>query len=338
MKRMYICFLCLLIMTFAACDGENDHGQASEPRAETAAPVQTQAAEPSDSLAAFRWEMKPPVMAVADFGFPNLEGDSGIMGYLQRVYPQWLAEHGFVAEIAGEQTVETCGYDRWGNLLCIVPGDPESAVTVRVMLELDHSPYTREVVAYQSETGEPILLLADFSEGVTVCVEVVSSDGRGVRWTPCWGIAEPIAESTALGGLVMDFSPPWEESPYLHALSLGWGIPEPEELLNTGWRSYCYAMDLVDNSVPDDNGGWVMLYDVGQMGEYTLSYTGSWEYEAGQLHLTLVPKLENGVFVDDSFPVLMLEGELWIGRSESGTGLPHFYEDQLADILEQPKG
>ena len=36
--------------------------------------------------------------------------------------------------------------------------------------------------------------------------------------------------------------------------------------------------------------------------------------------------------------VLMLDGELWIGRNEYGIGLPHFYADTLADVLNQPKG
>jgi hypothetical protein len=42
--------------------------------------------------------------------------------------------------------------------------------------------------------------------------------------------------------------------------------------------------------------------------------------------------------VDDSFPVLMLDGILWIGQNENGLGLPCFNEDQSMDMLEQPKG
>jgi len=34
----------------------------------------------------------------------------------------------------------------------------------------------------------------------------------------------------------------------------------------------------------------------------------------------------------------MLDGELRIGRTATGTGLPHFYSDMLMDTLEQPKG
>ena len=128
------------------------------------------------------------------------------------------------------------------------------------------------------------------------------------------------------------------EDPYLYAISQGWRKPELWELVNTGWRSYLdYALDLMDDSVPGNNGGWATVYDMNENGAYTESYTGSWSYENGMLYLSLVPK-GNGYLVDDSFPVLMLDGDLWIGRNEYGTGLPHFYADTLADVLDQPKG
>ena len=92
------------------------------------------------------------------------------------------------------------------------------------------------------------------------------------------------------------------------------------------------------NSVPGDNGGWAKLYDVDEIGAYTESYSGYWQYEDGLLYLSLVPTKGNGVFVDDSFPLLMLDGGLRIGRTANGTGLPHFYSDMLMDTLEQPKG
>ena len=142
------------------------------------------------------------------------------------------------------------------------------------------------------------------------------------------------------------FRPVWDdcpdystESPYDYAISQGWRLPVLGELMNSNWLSWNgYALDLMDDSVPGDNGGWAILYDVDEIGAYTESYSGSWSYEDGMLHLSLVPINGNGVFVDDSFPVLMLDGQLWIGRNSSGLGLPHFYSDTLADVLDQPKG
>ena len=129
------------------------------------------------------------------------------------------------------------------------------------------------------------------------------------------------------------------ESPYDYALSEGWQVPELSELMDTFWLSWSgYALELADDSVPGDNGGWAKLYDVDEIGAYTESYSGYWQYEDGLLYLSLVPANGNGVFVDDSFPVMMLDGELRIGRSANGTGLPHFNSDMLMDTLEQPKG
>ena len=130
------------------------------------------------------------------------------------------------------------------------------------------------------------------------------------------------------------------EDPYQYNLSQGWYVPELWELMDTEWLSQTcyYAMDLTDDSVPDDNGGWAVIYDEDFSGAYTTSYTGSWWYEDGMLHLSLVPEYGDGYFIDESFPVLMRDGELWIGRNDYGSGLPHFYSDQLADTLEQPMG
>lgn len=129
------------------------------------------------------------------------------------------------------------------------------------------------------------------------------------------------------------------ESPYDYAQSEGWQAPELSQLMDTFWLSWNgYALELMDDGTPGDNGGWAKLYDVDEIGAYTESYSGYWQYEDDLLHLSLVPAKGNGVFVDDSFPVLMLDGELRIGRTENGTGLPHFSSDMLMDTLEQPKG
>lgn len=139
-------------------------------------------------------------------------------------------------------------------------------------------------------------------------------------------------------GLEYDQGESNEEDPYAYAEGQGWQAPELSQLMDTFWLSWGgYALELADDSVPGDNGGWAKIYDVNENGAYTESYSGSWSYEAGVLHLSLVP-LGNGYLVDDGFPVLMLGGELRIGRTENGIGLPHFYADMLMDTLQQPKG
>ena len=91
-----------------------------------------------------------------------------------------------------------------------------------------------------------------------------------------------------------------------------------------------YALELAD--------GRAAIYDVDEIGAYTQSQSGSWRYEDGLLHLSLVPTAGNGEFMDESFPVLMLDDRLWIARSSSDAGLPHFYTDTMEDLLTQPKG
>ena len=473
MKKLFAWMLAaVMLVSLAACN--------EAPPPETTVPTQTttpkKPAEPTDPLSVLRSEMEPPVMAVADFGFPNLSGDFEIMDYLLDEYPQWMSAHDFILNMPQERIIRTGGYDDWCNLVCIVPKDPKASVTVRVMQYLDKEPYTKESVAYSSQTGEPILLLANISEAYEVSVEVIDSTGRGLTWLPYWESCDPIPEGDYGGAHVMYFTPDSEKSAYQRALDYGWVVPdgsfmrnhmwksstlgyqlelyytpseifdgeayiweydytgedgydyfeityqghwcfedgklhlkltglmgdvvegdfpiltdpdgydwlgiyrteagvglpqffddmtyddlepmggdaisafayaisqgwqEPtlEELVNSQWMSDCrYAMDLLDDGVSGDNAGEVIIYDVADSGAYTVSYTGSWSFEDGMLHLMLVPKNADGYFIDDSFPILMLDEQLWLGRNEYGNCLPYFYSDMMADILWQPKG
>lgn len=458
-----------MLLTLAACGGKTPYPGTTDPALSATANTQN---DPQDALSALRADMKPPVIAVANFHFPELSDNFGIMDYLLDEYPNWMAENDFIRNMPDERVVITCGYEAWANLVCVVPYDPLSTVSVKAVRLAEEGSDGQENVVYRSESGEPILLLAEISDYVTVSVEVVDSEGRGVTWYPYWENAVPIPEDGYSGHLVMDFSPAseksayqnaldsgwtvpdasfltnhywqsdygyqlelyynpgeiydgnayiyeddgtgyyvcayqgfwryangmlhlnmkdyyddsivfdadipiladpfWEgrlgifrqddgtglpqfgdyieydelspissniESPYEYALSEGWQIPELWELADSFWLSGCgYALELTDDSVPDDNGGWAAIYDVDEIGAYTQSYSGSWRYEEGMLYLSLIPEFGDGVLVDGSFPVLMLDGQLWIGRNDYGECLPHFYSDMLADILDQPKG
>jgi len=477
MKRICAGLLAGLLLSLAAC--------AQVPGPETTAPTLapgpekptelTEPAQPTDPLSTLRAAMKPPVIAVANLGFPELSEEYEIMDYLLDEYPQWMAQQDYLANIPGERIIRTCGYDAWANLLCIVPRDPDSSVMVRVMQYLDHEPYTREYVVYSSDSGDPILLLADIAEDILVTVEVVDSQGRGVRWWPYWDGYEVIPEEDYSGAHVMNFTPTSEKTSYQRALESGWTVPEDgslrnhmwqsdwdyrlelyydpgenfdggayiyeydysgtdaydpyiityqgvwryhdgtlylelgdnsgnplttqlrilthpdhygwlgiyptedgvglpqfhdysdydelrplgtdatspyenalfqgfrpptaEELVNTEWVSDCrYALDLLDDGVPGDNAGEATLYDVSADGAYTVSHTGTWQLKEDTLHLLLVPQAGDGVFIDDSFPVLILDETLWLGRNGQGNCLPGFSSDMLADILFQSKG
>lgn len=458
MKRL-ICIVLILFLLAAltACGREVESTGQTLPQPE----------EATDSLSALRAGMKPPVIGIADFGFPELSQAYDIMDYLGEEYPEWLERNEYVRDMPRERIIRTCGPDICAQLLCVVPRDPASTVSVNSMRYEDG----KEAVVYRSESGEPILLLADISEEVKISVVVVDSEGRGVSWQPYWGNYDPIPADGHYGALVMDFTPTpektaydrfvdsgwfapdvtlladrcWQSdygyalelfyepgqmydgtaylydvyedgesalayagkwvlsngalgldmghvsdgsltirgefpvltdpgyagwlaiapdpdgtvlphfyeglqidelcpadgdglSAYDYAISSGWRMPEFSELKETFWLSWeGYALELAADAVPDYNGGWARLYDVGEIGEYTASYNGIWSYENSLLYLSLVPLKDDGYLVDDSFPVLMLDGTLWIGRNESGLGLPYFTEDQRMDVLEQPK-
>ena len=472
MKRHLILVLVFSLLLLSGCQ-EQPHAPNTNPPVSQTDPGQTTPTEPADSLSALRAAMMPPVMAVADFGFPELSEDFGIMDYLLDEYPQWLSEHDFVANIPEDRIIRTCGYDDWGILVCVVPRDPKSSIRVKVMQHMDEEPYWKETVVYRSDSGEPILLLANTSESMPITVEVIDSEGRGADWRPYWENCDPIPEGDYGGAHVMYFTPESEKTPYQRALEQGWVVPDEafyrnhlwesfwsyrlelfydpgqiydgsafiyeydwteedgdytityqgswsygdgnlclkltdsdgdvvdlelsilthpeyygwlcifpgeedeclpvfagsadydelsplgsdatspyenalyagfrkpkvEDLVNTAWESFWdYAMDLNDDGVPGDNGGDLVLYDVNKDGGYTQSYTGTWRLEEDMLHLLLIPTNENGVFIDDSFPVLIRDEELWIGRNEQGNCLPWFYDDVIADTLVMSKG
>lgn len=476
MKRLFLCILAMLLLLTAAC--EKEPPVPTQPQATTPTQAQTEPTvptQPTDPLSLFREEMKPPIMAVADFGFPTLSEDFGILDYLMDEYPAWMAEHDFIAAIPQERTVLTCQFDdwdAWGNLLCIVPRDPMATLSVTVARYTDDEMTPTEEVAYRSETGEPILLLADISDGIDISVVITDGNGQSISWVPYWEFCEVLSGDGTYGSHVMYFSPVSEKTAYQKALDSGWVVPdrsfladhywwsdygysmvlyynpgqiydgiaylyeddgtgvhcvtyhgnwqfkrgnlylnmkhvddgtvkfqgdfpilvdsdgngwlaifrtengiglpqffdgieydelapmgsdatspyenalyegfrqpEAEELVNTAWVSLCnYAIDLNDDGVPGNNGGEAVLYDINEDGGYIQSYTGTWQLEGSMLHLLLIPENEDGVFIDDSFPILILDEKLWIGRNEYGNCLPWFYDDLMADVLTIAKG
>lgn len=463
MKKM---FALLALAASFLLHGCSEHTPAAT-AANTPEPSYVQSSQPEDALSALRSDMKPPVMAVADLGFPTLSEEFGIMDYLLKEYPRWMEENDFIRNIPETRIVNTCGEEAWAQLLCIVPKDPAASVSVEVVRHLEAAPYTQTDVVYSSTAGEPILLLADISDSADVFVIVTDSEGRGLSWMPYWETYQVIPEDAHPGALVMYFTPESERtaysicleegwtvpddffltdhyfhsdyayglellyypgdaydgdaniyepdasgnytmaysghwrytdgklhldmvsdfdssigfrgdfpillspdsqaylrifrtedgvglpqfyeempadevldlgsgplSPYDYAVSQGWEVPEFGQLMNSAYNSQNgYALDLMEDEIPGDNGGAALIYEVGETGAYTQSYSGFWQYTDGRLHLSLLPLHSDALPVEDTFPVLTLDGALWIGRSESGLGLPYFYQDQLADTL-----
>ena len=467
-----------LLISAAGCTGGD-----TEPTGKTKLPMQTEGnetnqpetTEPSqpeqtDALTALRARMQEELIAVADFGFPELSESYEIMDYLQDQYPWWLEKNDFVRDMPEEQIILTCDYGTPANLVCIVPAVAGVTIQVNVGYILEEAPYEKWSIVYQSDKGEPILLLVSDADDMTVSVDIADGNGVESTWRPYKGGMEPFPGDARSDGLVLDFAPVYDGDAYEAALSRGWFVPDAEafrtyhywrsdyryllelnyepgemydgmawlytycgmselvgeefsanyqgywyyhngvlyldledyvsnklaielsvltntedasnvaifcnedsadmphfrenmkydvlktrasdtmsfydyalyegwrlpelhELNNTGWQSYLgYFLELKDDAVPGDNQGDAALYDVSESGAFTLTYTGTWSYADGMLHLLLVPQ-GNGQFIDDSFPVLMLDGQLMICLNESGNGLPGFAADTMSDVL-----
>lgn len=329
MKYRFLTLLLTLLLLLSAC-AQTEPGTETVPT-EPAAPVET-----GDSLSALRTDMKPPIVAVADFGFPELSAEFDEMDYLLDEYPNWMKKMDFISQIPEERIVRACDWEDWGQLLCIVPRDPAATVCVNLACWED-GVLTSEEVLYRSESGDPILLLTDLTEYALTTVLVTDSEGRGVSWSPYWGYFEAVPEEAYSGHLVMDFTPDSEKTPYELAVRQGWYVPRLGDLEGGFWlSSFGYGLELLDDAASGGNGGTAVIYDMNEMGELTESYNGHWSYENGMLQLSLVPLQDQGTLVDDTFPVLLDpwgDGSLWIGRSASGAGLPHFTQWLSCDEL-----
>lgn len=332
-KAIAIALALVMVLLLGACAKTDSPPQSS---AGPAAPSET-----ADALTALRTGMKPPIMAVADFGFPELSSEADVMNYLLDEYPSWMNEMDFIGRIPPERFVRACDWEAWGQLLCIVPRDPAATVCVNLAC-WDEGVLVSEEVLYRSESGDPILLLTDLTEYALTTVIVMDSDGRGVSWSPYWGYYEAVPDGGYAGHLVMDFSPESEKSPYDLAIRQGWQAPQIGDLEGGFWLSaFDYGLELQSDAIPGDHGGNAIIYDVDEIGALTESYRGNWSYEEGLLYLSLVPLQDSGVLVDDAFPVLLDpwgDGSLMICRSASGIGLPHFAEELSCDELLLSRG
>ena len=126
----------------------------------------------------------------------------------------------------------------------------------------------------------------------------------------------------------------YSDTAYDYALGNGWREPKIEEMTDSFWRCYNYALELREDAVPGDGCGEAAIYEVDENGAYTQKYSGYWAYQNSLLYLSLLPKSDDGFYIDDTFPVLMGDNQLWLGRSETGGALPYFTEE-LYDIFDR---
>lgn len=132
---------------------------------------------------------------------------------------------------------------------------------------------------------------------------------------------------------------PQTEEPQTEEPIITWYVPEFEEIVDTNWQSDSgYAIDLLEDSVLDDQAGEAIFYDVNEYSIYTEMYTGTWYLEDGKLHFYMVPGVWDTTIIECCVPVWKLDELLCLGRNEDGSALPYFSADMTEDVLYQTFG
>ena len=195
-------------------------------------------------------------------------------------------------------------------------------------------PYTQTETVYRSETGEPILLLAEISDYMDISVTVTDSQGRGVSWMPYWETCQAIPKDAYPGALVTYFTPESERTFYDAYLESGWTVPDEAFLRDHYFQSdYAYQLELT--YAPGElYDGDATIREPDDAGNYVMTYSGSWRYADGKLHLDMVSDFDSSIGFRGDFPILLSPyGEDYpcIFRTEEGIGLPQFYDEMWFD-------
>ncbi len=209
---------------------------ATEP-AKTTAP--TQPVDPvADSLADLRQQMEENdcVFAAAYFKYNYVESNAELFAYLEETAPMLCQDMPFLLSIPEENIVGGL----YGYVYCIVPRDPDAAVTVtRTIADEDES--SEEI--YSSDSGDPILLFYnDDYTSLDTQVTITGADYEAV-WSPVLDSADFVKQlyNENEDAVIWDFTPYAEllADSYFDMMEWGYSIPETRDLLDTvwGWES-----------------------------------------------------------------------------------------------------
>lgn len=203
-----------LALCLTACGGGGEEEPAPTP-SPTSEPVQTQPqapdAAPEDedpSLTKLRGEI-----AATDSGmgvaFLGGLSEGGQEAYDQLTAPL-LEDWPFLAGLDWEDAVVVSGME----VYCLVPGDPESHVTVTQWLlnEADGTFRPGEVL-YDSDRGDPVLLMGNESDIFpNLRVTVTEPGGQAFSYSPCLSLRDGTLDRSGAEG-VYDFSRYYDLAP-----------------------------------------------------------------------------------------------------------------------------
>lgn len=245
-KILLVCTLTASFLLPAGC-GKSSSGSfgGSSSSGESESSSSTEAVQPpqeeSDGLELLRDLMEEHSRGFAVAYFDRTWEDD-VFEYMKERAPELCDMLPFLLEIPKERVVDcvTAGI----GLYCIVPADPNASVTVK-RIDEDWMPPAEpgyETVAYESESGEPILLTCGDWGASDAQVTITDSEGNLFIWYPKRDSTDCV-ESLTDGDwneLLLDFSPYEEALAYEHAelQATGlFGLPAKEDLVGTVWKS-----------------------------------------------------------------------------------------------------
>lgn len=198
----------------------------------------------SASLTSLRQAMieTPELFSAAYIGLTDTVDPVDPMTWIKKKAPQLCEDLPFITAIPDENIIG----DRYGELYCIVPADPDATLSVNL---IDHEGVSKQVL-YRSESGDPVLLFCNQGGFVPDTeVFITDSEGRNIVWYPQLDDEGYLYECYDLDGnlAVNDFTPYSERlngeyEYYLNEAGF-WKHPEEMDIANTSWECTDYLMD-----------------------------------------------------------------------------------------------
>lgn len=272
-----------------------------------------------------------------------------------------LKEYPFISEIDAEHTIGSDDY-----LFCLLPLDENATVSVNLVQWNTRSENEEVIeVLYRSESGDPVLLLADCGDDVLVDkpymqVQLVDNAGNSCQWYPQLDAMGHIVPSLSENGdcLSFDFTEygwmdvPSELEPWLDVGYCGVyasGLEGCWRTQGTAWNTDRTANYYLWFFYEDDTGGSVDLdwqYEGSDLFEEM--WSGSWTITSVMdgpsyvsISLSLVGGEHYGVidgpyYIYETYPLVISPNgeEMVIGSGISGVSLPFMpqYDSQLCTL------
>ena len=292
--------------------------------------------------------------------------EAGFSGWLWETNEAMLLKYPFIAEIDEEHIIGGAGH-----LYCIVPVDENATLAInRVQWNAQTQQEEVTEVLYRSETGKPVLLLANL-DGVAYEADTqlfITDSNNTYEWYPGLNAESRLALALSYDYHIWDFTEyTWQYAPPSLAqwLADGWGGVTALSLAGSesygmGWF-YQTMVGQTDRVAyfslrfyhDDESGGSVDLeWTYEGSSDIEEMWSGFWTIESvmdGPSYVTLSLSLVGGnsyettdgpFYMSETYPLLISPSgtELMIGAGENGICLPFMSQSTTACVLTQAVG